>query len=79
MLLNLILFFIFSFQLSGDAIEEKSSVSKKNIAFKVGEKLIFSIGYEFIPAGRTILKVEKIATINGKKAYHISTNPNIPK
>ena len=73
MLLNLILFFMFSFQLSGNDVEEKSSVSKENKAFKVGEKLTFSIGYEFIPAGKPILTVEKIITIKGKKTYHISS------
>lgn len=73
MLLNLILLFMFSFQLSGNDVEEKSSVSKENKAFKVGEKLTFSIGYEFIPAGKTILTVEKIITIKGKKTYHISS------
>lgn len=62
-----------SLQLSGNEIGEKSSLSKENKAFKVGEKLTFTIGYEFIPAGKTILRVEEITTINGKKAYHISS------
>ena len=73
MYLHLILFFMFSLQLSGNDIGEKTSRSKENKAFKVGEKLTFTIGYEFIPAGKTILRVEKIATIKGKKAYHISS------
>jgi len=73
MYLILILLFLFSFQLTGDDLVEKSSMSKENNAFKVGEKLTFIIGYEFIPAGKTILRVEKIATIKGKKAYHISS------
>ena len=64
---------MFSLQLSGNDIGEKTSISKENKAFKVGEKLTFTIGYEFIPAGKTILRVEKIATIKGKKAYHISS------
>jgi len=73
MFLNLILFLMLSFQSSGDSIEGKSSASSGNKAFQVGEKLTFSIGYEFIPAGRMILRVENIATIKGKKAYHISS------
>lgn len=64
---------MFSLQLSGNEIGEKSSINKENRAFKVGEKLTFTIGYEFIPAGKTILRVEEITTINGKKAYHISS------
>ena len=73
MYLNLILFLMFSLQFSGNDIGKNSSIIKENKAFKVGEKLTFIIGYEFIPAGKTILRVEKIATIKGKKAYHISS------
>ncbi|MBL7994721.1 DUF3108 domain-containing protein [bacterium] len=50
----------------------------ENNAFKVGEKLTFSIGWEFINAGTAILNVEKIVSINNSRCYHISavTNSN---
>ncbi|MBL7959254.1 DUF3108 domain-containing protein [bacterium] len=50
----------------------------ENNAFKVGEKLTFSIGWEFISAGTAILNVEKIVRINDIPCYHISavTNSN---
>jgi len=73
MFLSLFLFFILSFPIYEKSIEGNSAESANTKAFQVGEKLTFSIGYEFIPAGRTILKVEKIATIMGKKAYHITS------
>ena len=44
-----------------------------NKAFQVGEKLTFSIGYEFIPAGKSVLFVESIDTVDGRSAYHITS------
>ncbi len=73
MILNLILFLILSIPLSEERLEGNSSESTGTKAFQVGEKLTFIIGYEFIPAGKSVLSVDNIATINGKKAYHISS------
>lgn len=50
----------------------------ENNAFRVGEKLIFSIGWEFISAGTAILAVENTTTVNDRPCYSISavTNSN---
>lgn len=50
----------------------------ENNAFKVGEKLTFSIGWEFINAGTAILSVEEITNIEETSCYRISavTNSN---
>ena len=53
-------------------LDERQS-GAPNKAFKVGEKLTFSIGYEFIPAGKSVLSVESIDTVDGKSAYHITS------
>ncbi len=49
-----------------------------NKAFKVGEKLVFSIGWEFIDAGTATLSVEGITELEKKSCYKISavTNSN---
>lgn len=49
-----------------------------NKAFKVGEKLTFSIGWEFVDAGTAILSVEEITQVNNIPCYRISavTNSN---
>ncbi|MCH8272572.1 MAG: DUF3108 domain-containing protein [Candidatus Marinimicrobia bacterium] len=52
---------------------EEEIVKGKNNSFQVGEKLTFSIGYEFIPAGKSILSVESIMEINGRSVYKITS------
>jgi len=52
---------------------EEEIVKGKNNSFQVGEKLTFSIGYEFIPAGKSILSVESIMEINGRSVYQITS------
>ncbi len=49
-----------------------------NKTFKVGEKLSFSIGWEFVSAGTAELTVEDIQTVKDKPCYHITavTNSN---
>lgn len=50
----------------------------QNNAFKVGEKLTFTIGWEFISAGTAILAVENTTIVNERPCYSISavTNSN---
>lgn len=50
----------------------------ENKAFGVGEKLTFSIGWEFIDAGTAVLSVEEIKSINNTPCFHITavTNSN---
>lgn len=50
----------------------------ENKAFNVGEKLTFSIGWEFIDAGTAVLCIEDIKEIDNKPCFHISavTNSN---
>jgi len=42
-----------------------------NNAFKVGEKLTFSMGWGPIKAGVSTMEVKEIVEVNGRKAYHI--------
>lgn len=46
--------------------------SLDNTAFKVGEKLTFSIGWEFIDAGTAVMHVEGAEITNGRPSIHIS-------
>lgn len=52
---------------------EEVFVKGKNNSFQVGEKLTFSIGYEFVPAGKSILSVDGISEINGRSVYQITS------
>ncbi len=67
MLLYLLIFAI------GDGQSEEVIVRGKNNSFQVGEKLTFSVGYEFIPAGKSILSVDGISEINGRSVYQITS------
>ena len=42
-----------------------------NNAFRVGEKLTFSMGWGPIKAGTSTMEVKEIMEINGRKAYHV--------
>lgn len=44
----------------------------ENQAFKAGEKLTFSIGWEFINAGTAVLSVEGLKTIGNSPCYFVS-------
>ena len=70
-----VLFLIFSFSV---AFQDHSEPLRKipNHAFKIGEKLTFSIGWEFISAGTSVMSVENIETINGRPCYHIVSTTN---
>ena len=57
----------------GEGQSEEVIVRGKNKSFQVGEKLTFSIGYEFIPAGKSILSVNGISEINGRSVYQITS------
>ncbi len=52
---------------------EEDIVKGKNNSFQVGEKLTFSVGYEFVPAGKSILSVVGILEINGRSVYQITS------
>ena len=45
----------------------------KNNPFQVGEKLTFNIGYEFIPAGKSILSVDGFSKVDGRSVYRITS------
>lgn len=47
------------------------SITIENNAYKVGEKLTFSVDYGPIQAGTAILSVPDTAVINGRTCYHI--------
>ncbi len=52
--------------------QDKSLREIKQHAFKTGEKLIFSIGWEFISAGTAILSVGEIETIKNRPCFRFS-------
>jgi hypothetical protein len=47
-----------------------------NRAFQVGEKLTFSIGWEFIDAGTAVMHVEERTRIGERETYRISATTN---
>lgn len=42
----------------------------KQVPFTPGEKLIYELRWEFVPAGQAILEVLPTSTVDGVKAYH---------
>lgn len=42
-----------------------------NRAFGVGERLVFSVGWEFVNAGTAVMEIPEIVKLDGKKCYHI--------
>ncbi len=42
-----------------------------NQAFGVGERLEFSVGWEFINAGTAVMEIPEMVKIDGRKCYHI--------
>ena len=69
---------ILTFFLIAPIISAQDLRKIENKAFKTGEKLTFSIGWEFIDAGTATLSVEEITKIEGKPSYRITavTNSN---
>jgi hypothetical protein len=58
-------------------IKLRSSEDKKlkrvvtNRAFGVGERLVFSVGWEFVNAGTAVMEIPEIIKLDGKRCYHI--------
>ena len=67
---NILTLLIFT---ASEGQSDKIDIKGKNNSFQVGEKLTFSIGYEFIPAGKAILSVDGISVINGRSLYQITS------
>lgn len=42
-----------------------------NRAFGVGERLVFSVGWEFVNAGTAVMEISEMVRLDGKKCYHI--------
>lgn len=42
-----------------------------NVAFTVGERLVFDIGYSFIVAGEAVFSVPQMESVQGREAYQI--------
>lgn len=42
-----------------------------NRAFGVGERLVFSVGWEFINAGTAVMEIPEMVKLDGRKCYHI--------
>ena len=47
-----------------------------NVAFGVGEKLTFDLGYGFINAGTATMEVSELMEFNGRPCYRISSTAN---
>jgi hypothetical protein len=58
-------------------IKLRSSEDKKlkrvvtNQAFGVGERLVFSVGWEFVNAGTAVMEIPEVVKLDGRKCYHI--------
>lgn len=66
----IIKFLVFLLVVYGPGAQE--SGKKENKAFKVGESLKFSIGWEFIDAGTATLSVSRMTTIDNQPCYHFT-------
>ncbi|MBI4335506.1 MAG: DUF3108 domain-containing protein [Candidatus Omnitrophica bacterium] len=40
-------------------------------ALRVGERLVYSVNWNFVPVGHATLSVQEITEINGRKVYHL--------
>ena len=61
---------MFSLLLLGGAILNTSHASAHSMPFYPGEKLTFTLKWERIPAGKAVLEVLPVKTINGEDVYH---------
>ncbi len=52
---------------------ERTPAPAEAIPFNVGEKLTFSVRYEFVKAGEATLEVEDLTEFNGRPAYRFAT------
>jgi hypothetical protein len=58
-------------------IKLRSSEDKKlkrvvtNQAFGVGERLVFSVGWEFVNAGTAVMEIPEVVKLDGRRCYHI--------
>jgi hypothetical protein len=55
----------------GSPEERKFKRVVSNLAFGVGERLEFSVGYGVIKAGTAVMEIPEIVRIDGRKCYHI--------
>lgn len=67
-------FFVFAFSLFLSSFQNQFLRKNENSAFRVGEKLTFSIGWEFVDAGTAVMHVEDTTRMNGRPVYHISAS-----
>jgi hypothetical protein len=42
-----------------------------NRAFGVGERLVFSVGWEFINAGTAVMEIPDVVRVDGQRCYHL--------
>lgn len=42
-----------------------------NRAFGVGERFVFSVGWEFINAGTAVMEIPDVVRLNGRRCYHL--------
>jgi hypothetical protein len=61
------------------AVADPIGRSLENIAFGIGEKLQFDIGYGFINAGTATMEVAELVEFNDRPAYQLITTANSNK
>lgn len=69
----LLLITVFSIDVSSAAEPDSKSLSgcPNNSCFGVGEKLVFNLDYSFINAGRTVMSIDSVIEVAGKKCYKV--------
>jgi hypothetical protein len=70
-------FFFLSLPLSSKAqdtqpVKSKDSLRTINqIAFTLGERLVYDVGYSFITAGEAVFSIPSIETMHGRECYQV--------
>ena len=63
-------YILFALSLSTLFLPIKSHALEPSVPFKPGERLTFELRWGFIKAGKAVLEVRPIETVNGIQAYH---------
>ena len=59
-----------------DTIPLQGLRTMRQTAFAVGEKLEFDVGYSFITAGKAVISIPSMDTVNGRPAYRVRFTVN---
>ncbi len=79
---GLISLFLVFFSHNGIFAEEKVEDVHRiqpNNYFGVGERMVFNLGYAFINAGKTVMSIDSVIEVGGKKCYQVVSRVNSNK